>query len=424
MFKGCMVPKESYRVGISFVLCDTLFKIAMVPIFPNLDDYFFVCVFFGLFLLGYNIVSIYWKLQRQSLRSIKKFPAQENYTLIGLKIFILLGLCLWSEYWFINEICIWEDPIYVFILATTSVLIGMLFLTSVLMRLIRLDRIKVPAMRSLQALRSNQTPIILLRSFELDKYTWWNNKTFDEDLCGNIDVNDCPIISLSDPDQFLPTGGSLKIQSKDDFWKSIIEELLKSCRAIVIVEGDSAGLSWEIEKIKSIYTTNPDKVFFYIPANKYRALAWCINEQGGTDVIRNFNLFMLKFLYPKKQKRQLSLCWDNFRHFIQSKGFNAPDNFPGDNTIIAFNSDSTSTAISSKKSHGLFDEILKKTTKYKTTSYNYKDLAETIASYEVNGFMSESQIKDYHKLASKVTKTNYFIASAVFVSGILTWFII
>lgn len=417
-FKGCYAPTLSFKVGRSYVICDLVLKLSLLIVFSDLEDYVGVCMLCSLALWFYNVVAIYWELRKQSVRTIKKFPGNENYTILGIKSLLLFGGCILSESFIFYENWEWVDPTEMLIYISIADSMGILMIVFVLMQLLRLDRIKIPAMRSLHSLQSNQSPILLLRSFELDKYPWWNNKTFDEELCDNIDINECPIISLSDPDQILPTGGSLKIQSKDDYWKSVIEELLQSCRAIVVVEGDSEGLNWEIERIREVYKKQPEKVFFYIPANKYRTLAWCINEQGGFGITRNLASLMLKIVSPIKIRKQLKQVWNNFYLFISSKGFKMQSSYSGPNSLITFDSNGQSTVIK-ESSKNLFNFVLNITAKFNNNSVDYTEMARKIEQYEVNGFLKDAQLKEYKSIASKLTKTNYIIACIFLLLGIV-----
>lgn len=416
-FKGYYAPALSFKVAGSFVICDLVLKLLLLLFFNNPEDYICVCLLCDMVLFFYNIIVIYWQLKRQSLRAVKKFPSNENYTILGIKSLLLFGGCMVFESLVLYNAWNWIDSfdMLMYIIIGDSVIA--LYLIFSFMQLVRLDRIKVPAMRSLHSLQSRQSPILLLRSFELDKYPWWNNKVFDEELCDSIDISECPIISLADPDQILPTGGSLKIQSKDDYWKSVVEELLQTCRAIVVVEGSSEGLSWEIERIEEIYKNNPDKVFFYVPRNRYRTLAWCINEQGGVGIFRNFTSVLLKIVSPIIIRKQLKQVWENFSVFILSKGFKIPTVYPGPNSMVTFDSYGRPSVINNNGKN-LFSYVLNKTQKYNTGSVDYTELARKIERYEVNGFIKETQLTECKKVVSKLTKQNYWFAGLIFILGI------
>ncbi|MDE6284770.1 MAG: hypothetical protein K2M17_03410 [Bacilli bacterium] len=400
-----------------------MIKISLLPFFDDVESYLYLCLLGSFGLLFYNVIMLHWTINRQNLRKIKKFPAEYNYTLIAIKStlwfsFITIFAALWIYFWWI-----WEDKAEVLIYICISVIMSLMTVVFNLMNLIRFDRIKVAAMRSLHSLQADIPPIILLRSFELDKYPWWNNKTFDEELCGNININECPILSLSDPDQILPTGGSLKIQSKDEYWKKIINELLQNCRAVVIVEGESEGLSWEIERIREIYEHHPDKVFIYVPSNKYRTLAWCVdNTNGGKGIMRNFTVFMIKISSPRFIKKQLRACWERFSRFLEEKGFNIPDDNHGSEFLIAYDNQKNPIVIKKKNGEDLFDVIMKRTQKYQQSLFDYSEISRRIAAYEVNGFMTQLQVMEFAGVVSRIKKIDYFVMAFIFLIGILGWF--
>lgn len=422
-FKGCTIPLESFKLTKVYSLCDVLFKISILPFFDDAESYVSLCVSGSLGLLFYNIIMLYWTINRQNIRKIKKFPAEYNYTLIGLKTTLWFVLTTIFLAWWLYSRWIWVDETEIIFYICNSAIMSLMFAFFNLMNLIRLDRLKVPAMRSLHSLQANIPPIILLRSFELDKYPWWNNKTFDEELCGNININDCPIISLSDPDQILPTGGSLKIQSKDEHWKTIIKELLQNCRAIVIVEGESEGLIWEIERIREIYELHPDKVFIYVPSNKYRTLAWCVDKtNGGKGIMRNFTVFMIKISSPRFIKKQLIACWERFSSFLKEKGFNISNDNLGSEFLIAYDNQKHPIVIKRKNGEELFDEIMKRTQKYKQSLFDYSEISRKIAAYEVNGFLTRGQVMEFTRFITRLKKINYIILIIIVLIGIIGWF--
>lgn len=421
-FKGCTIPFESFKLGKVYSLCDVFLKISLLPFFDDAESYVTVCVLVSFGLLFYNIIMLYWTITRQNIRKIKKFPAEYNYTLMGLKSTLWFGFITIFLAWLLYFSWVWEDKAEVLIFIGICTIMSLMMVIFNLLNLIRLDRIKVPAMRSLHSLQANTPPIILLRSFELDKYPWWNNKTFDEELCGNININDCPIISLTDPDQILPTGGSLKIQSKDEYWKKIISELLQNCRAIVIVEGESEGLTWEIERILEIYKQYPDKVFIYVPSNKYRTLAWCVdNINGGKGIMRNFTVFMIKISSPRFIKKQLIACWERFSSFLKEKGFNISNDNLGSEFLIAYDNQKHPIVIKRKNGEELFDEIMKRTQKYKQSLFDYSEISRKIAAYEVNGFMTQQQVLGFTRVVNRIKIINYIFLVIIVIIGILGW---
>ena len=421
-YKGCLMPREVFRLFIPLIGCDLLFKLGFLWIFDEFTDYLGACLFADAILLFYNVVSIYLNARRQNLRVIKKFPSDENYTLLAVKLSTIFCIVLTGQTLLIYNLWVWVDPTEELLYLGLGVVTTLFFICYIVAALLRLDRLKVPAMRSLISLHSNVPPMVLLRSFELDKYTSWANRSFDEEICGILNINDTPVVSLADPDQILPTGGSLKIQSKDEYWKSVVEEVLSACRAIILVEGDSNGLNWEIERVHKIYSKHPEKVFILIPANRYRRLAWCVNEEGGTGFARNLAVFLQRIVSPFKLKKQLDQVWIKFRDFISQKGFDMVEKFPGDNRLIGFNAAGKAYVFPKVHKSKLFDEIYTLTGNNASEPFDYAALAKRIESFEVNGFMKPSQIEELRKITGKLCGVDYSIAGALLFLELILYF--
>lgn len=140
--------------------------------------------------------------------------------------------------------------------------------------------------------------------------------------------------------------------------------------------------------------------------------------------MRNLSALMLKMFYPRTIRKQLKACWNNFTSFIESKGFKVTDCFPGTNKLIAFDGNGNPEIIKRKNGFQLFQEIVSRTQTYRNGSYDYAGLGKKIELYEVNGFMKESELKEYKRTVSYISKANYIIASIVFAFGLITWFVV
>lgn len=394
-FKGCTIPRISYNLGRSFIMIDALTKMMLYPLFDEVDSYLITCVYVIFALMFFIIFRINWDLNRKSIRVLKKYPAEENYTILGLRILLWhLAIIIF------NAIIIlkgwkWEDTTEIIAIVIYASFFALFITICLFLTYVRLDRIKIPALRSLASLRSNKAPIVLLRSFKLDSIPYWNNKTFDEMICENLDLSDNPIISLADPDQILPTGGSLKIQTKDEYWKTVAEEIICNCRAIILVEGDSEGLSWEVDKVRKIYANEPGKVFIMVPPNKYRYLAYCVENQKA-GIIQNFPASISKLFSPLKTKKVLNSVWEAFAAYMTKQGYNLPQSFPGDNCILGFDSKwNPRPILKVHESKDLFSAFLKTIPDVPSRTFDYGNLAQKIADFEVNGFMSQETVVYY-----------------------------
>lgn len=421
-FKGCTIPALSYKLARKFLFIGLLAMLAFYPLFEDAESYLFVCVMIDAAILFFATFRLYWCIQKKSRRSLKKFPSNENYTLLGIRLILTFTLGFIASSWWILNSWEWEDRTFILGTIIYAAAFATSFIMLAFMTLTRLDRIKIPAMRSLTALRTNKPPIVLLRSFKLDKTPYWNNKTFDEALCENLKMEDSPIISLADPDELLPTGGSLKIQTKDDYWKNAVLELLMHCKAVILVEGESEGLGWEIEKVRSIFNDKPQKVFILIPPNKYRLLAWCINEQnGGIGIIRNFSALMLRISSPIWVRKELLNVWERFAAYMRIHKFNLPTVFPGTHRYIHFTND-WQAKVSIKYSNGkeMFSHMMKLATG-NSSNYDYGALAEKIASYEVNEFMSPSDMQEFNREMRFLQRINNYIIILLIAIAVYAW---
>lgn len=417
--KGINDPTLAISIYKTNIILDIATKLLLVCFVDDLEDFALVSLFvvFGLFLCFFVRLSLY--IPKKSLRKFRKFPQNTNYTICAFKV---VGWCAFSTLFNIFILLFgwnYEDPVLVYILCFFIAIMMVFYMLFAAKSLIRLDRLKYPSTRSLNALSNNNSPIVLLRSFKIDSNPTINGKVFDETICGNLNLDINPIVSLANPDEILPSGGSLKIQAKDSEWKEVVKTVLKNCRAVILVEGLSDGLHWEISKLKEYL--NHKQLFVLIPSRTYRELAWCYNDDAGTgmySIIRNMHRFMSKFIFlSKKGKKQiLNSIWVDFSTKLQSFGIKTPIFFPGDNSLLSF--DEQWNCI---KQTGLYkmDQKLKfivyQTKSFNQSDFNYQKLGEKIASFEVNGFLSEEEIAPFKQLVDKCNHVGRIVALVLFV---------
>ena len=241
-----------------------------------------------------------------------------------------------------------------------------------------------------------------------------DGRVFDETICMDFDLTKNPIISLADPDEILPSGGSLKIQSKDSDWKETVKEILKVCRAVILVEGPSDGLHWEISKLKEYLS--PKQLFVMIPSQKYRELAWCYNDDAGTGVFsitRNMYRFLniLTFTGNKDKKKTLLSVWKGFSEKLNIYGIHTPAVFPGDNSILYFNEEWQAIKIENTKNlRSLFNIIVEQTKSFNIKSFDYKTLGKKIETYEVNGFLDSKEVEPFKNIVNKCVMFGRIVA--------------
>lgn len=130
-----------------------------------------------------------------------------------------------------------------------------------------------------------RSPVLLLRSFDdakkrakLDKTNlkYINNSSFlenklhgytlDELLTDSIEKNIGPLVSLGDPNDYLPALGSAKlyipdsITNKEDVWWDAAKELIEKAQLIIVLESKGDNIYRELEYIHE--NINPEKVTF------------------------------------------------------------------------------------------------------------------------------------------------------------------
>lgn len=418
-FKGCLDPSLSQKIAIRCMIIDCLVKVLCYPLCDDLESYIALTMWLSLFFMGYCLVCIYWNLDKQSNRDSKKYPNNVNYTLCGFKylgisiFFILFNVLLLTYGWHYDEV---EDASVAIIVST--IILG-IYTYIYFVEMLRLDRLKLPSLRSIEGLSSQRKPIVLLRSFQIDDAPAWNNKTIDEVLCESINMELYPIISLANPDEILPTGGSIKIQAKDDYWKEVVEEVLSNCKAVLLVEGRSDGLHWEISKLKEYL--NPNQLYVYIPPKRYRILAWCVNNENGAGIYKNISALFARLVDSKAVKRNLKEVWNGFSTLLNHMELSIPKSFPGNNTLITFNDSWKAEGVMKfKKFSEMWNSITTKTGE-KESDYNYRILADRIMAYEVNGFLSTEKAELYKSQLKKILKVSNVVALCLITAIVFVW---
>ena len=416
--KGINDPTLSISLLKTTVLIDVSLKLLLVFFVGDLDVYSLIGLFVVLsfFLYFYVYLSLY--VPKTSLRASKKFPSNTNYTICALKTILWSCLSLLVNLFLLFANWTFDDAIEIAFAAILSLVMVVLMMILAARSLIRLDRIKYPSTRSLYGLARNNSPIILLRSFLLDSNVSLKGKVFDETICENLDLERNPIISLANPDEILPSGGSLKIQAKDSEWKEVVKEVLYNCRAVVLVEGLSSGLHWEISKIKEY--VSPEQLFIMIPSRYYRELAWCFSDDAGTglfSIIRNFNIYLSRIFFIGKKERNNTLdsVWKDFSERLNQEGIHTPTKFPGDNILICFDSNWEVTKMMQiSDMRETLSYITNHTQLYNHDNFDYSHLAKKIESFEVNGFLSEDAIAPFKKLVDKCNRIGRLVSLLFF----------
>lgn len=391
--KGIYTPTYYLVPGIITIVPDFLIRMSWGYYFDlyssyGEDAYPYIALLVGIILVNIGIVSLaLWKFAPHvNNRRIRKVPSNSNYTawaFSGSTIFVFYSIyCdieLRNHIYFEEEFLDWYIT---FLFYLVLIICAVLFFINTR----RYDKIKNEATRTLDSLKTHRAPIIFLRSFELDKAVLFG-KTFDEYICSSFSMTSQPIISLADPDDYLPTGGSIKIQSYDERWKPAIEKLLRNCRAVVLFEGRSEGLHWEISHLKKFI--KPDQLFVVTPPERYRRIAWIKNGYS--------------FVSKKEKEYIYQYVWVNFSKHLNAEGFDVPNTNPGSDTVFHFGGNWNVNVAVKLKGMKLFDYILEKSIKYENVSCDYQNLSEGLQEYELNSQLSskeEAKLKTTMKIVA------------------------
>lgn len=423
--KGINNPTLSISLYKTVIILDSTIKLFIIGIIEDLDTYALISSFAVLAYFVYFVTTLSLNIPKVSFRNNKKYPQETNYTLCAIKVIIWSCLSIFLNITLLN-VWTFEDPAEIVIPCIVMICMVVLCIIMAAKALIRLDRLKYPSIRSLNGLSNNNSPIILLRSFKIDSNPTISGKVFDEKICENLDLDKNPIVSLANPDEILPSGGSLKIQAKDSEWKEVVKEILRNCRAVILVEGLSDGLHWEISKLKDFL--NPKQLFVMIPSKKYRELAWCYTDEAGTglySIMRNlYRLMDILFGNRKKKKQVLDFVWRDFSEKLNMYGIHIPMEYPGDNVLLSFdnNWNSIKSIGQTRNIRSMLDCIISQTTMFNRIDFDYPKLGKKIESYEANGFLNTNDVVKFKNIVDKCNKIGRIISFVFFLLFVVELF--
>lgn len=248
----------------------------------------------------------------------------------GLTLVLLIHFLISNSVFFCAPIE-FEDPgEFLFAVAyfgLFAILMDLYYFSGRVVWIWRMDMSQREAQRSIASLRNACAPIVLLRSFEVDRHTFLG-ASLDEFLCRALVRTGAPVVSLGDPKGVVPTGGSIKIQATNEHWQEVVTELLKVSRAVVMVEGLTEGLQWEIENMKRYVP--PSRFFVVTLPNAYRLRVW---QQAHTMSM------LLHILFFRKSMRQtFDYVWAKFRSYMKGEGFDVCEADPGGGKLLTFDS--------------------------------------------------------------------------------------
>lgn len=229
---------------------------------------------------------------------------------------------------------------------------------------------------------SNKAPIVFLRSFEvMVKYD--NPVNYDENLFSPFVQTGYPVLSLADPD-VAKYGGSIKFEAKDDSWQQAIELILSHTSAVIMLEGKTEGLQWEISKVKKNVT--PERFFVITLPEKMRMDCWY--PKDGVLFIPN---------RKKKALRAFDFIWRSFSDKLVTEKINTPQENPGNGAILFFDKDWNVSKKSYYKNGDELSNIIKSAIGESTSDFNYQELYNRISQFEVQNNIPKLYIDKFKK---------------------------
>ncbi len=203
-----------------------------------------------------------------------------------------------------------------------------------------------------QKFKSKKAPVLFLRSFSSGKahiagplscaafipfhpafYKRIMGISFDEFISESTRNLLGPLIALGDPDDYLPSHGSIKTYQRDDAWQEKVVEFIKHSSYIIILEGNTQGLIWELEYIRK--NVAPQKVFILTYSKGF--------------LIRGF----ISTANPRRNS------WRQFSKVLERAGIKSLKD-PGNGSVVSFTNDWNPVVIfrSAKKGSDYIEAIV------------------------------------------------------------------
>jgi len=111
--------------------------------------------------------------------------------------------------------------------------------------------------------RDRRSPILYLRSFQDDKFSYFNfDKSFEETLA-SVFRTVGPVIAVARPDETLPPIGAARMQVPEGRWREAVIDLLGRAAIVVIRPGTTSGVLWEVQE--AVRRVSPTRLLIAIP---------------------------------------------------------------------------------------------------------------------------------------------------------------
>lgn len=234
---------------------------------------------------------------------------------------------------------------------------------------------------TLSKITTSTSPILFLRSFELNKSTL-SNRSFDEHLCNGFPIKDQPVISLADPDVAFAEG-TIKIQAEDSSWKDAIIKLFERSKAVIMFEGKSDGLNWEIDNIKKYIPY--DRFFIATPPDDYRTVAWVTGNSYASASLK-FQVWWAQHFTKRSIKYAYNYIWKRFSERLSKVGIVLPTEQPGSGCLISFDERwDVKDIYRGLVGQDFFNKVISLIPNDRNDNFDYEVLQKSIDEFEVKG---------------------------------------
>jgi hypothetical protein len=78
----------------------------------------------------------------------------------------------------------------------------------------------------------------------------WIGETYDEMLRPHVERSFGSFTAIADPKGHLPNLGAESTYTRDEQWRTTIADMIGSCRAVILLEGATEGLHWELSYVR------------------------------------------------------------------------------------------------------------------------------------------------------------------------------
>ena len=269
---------------------------------------------------------------------------------------------------------------------------------------------------TLSSINSHVAPILFLRSFELNK-SMIGGKSFDEYLCGGFEINEQPVVSLADPDIGF-TNGTIKLQAKDDVWKDAVIELFKNCRAVIMFEGKSDGLNWEIDNIRKYIPHN--HFFIATPPEHYRCVAWFSGDPYYSSVGSKVETWFHRYFFSTTIQHAYDFIWNRFSSRLNQAGIKLPLQNPGSGKLITFDSDwNVKNIYSDMRENDFFQKVISLTEEMKSSTIDYTFLEDSLQGYQVQDSLSLKAEKRYRIVTRILVFLQFVLTFIIFIMALI-----